>query len=349
MIFFDITKTQNVRHRSGLARMSERLRTELGAAASAANWQEIRERAGARDWFVTSELFAEYERPGMSEFVRSRRCRTAAIFADAIPIKHPTITWPHSVARHPHYMKALAGFERVWAISEASRDELHGYWAWLGISDRPRIDVLPLGADFDGSPRVTKRGDAMKGGVPALLCVGILEPRKNQVFLLEACAELWRAGLKFELHLMGRVNPHFGKPVVARIREMKKEFRGLQYHEAADDATLAALYARVRATVVPTIAEGCGLPLLESLWRGVPCVCSDLSVLRENADGGGCVTVTLNDRAAWVQTLRDVLTDEARHARLVNEATTRVLPTWAEAARVLREGLEDDDAVITAP
>lgn len=340
MIFFDITKTGGVRHRSGLARMSERLRVELGSAASAAGWKEIRNRAGASDWFVTSELFAEYERPGVGEFVRSRRCRTAAIFADAIPVKHPAITWPHSVARHPHYLKALAAFERVWAISEASRRELQDYWAWLGILDTPRVEVLPLGADFDGSPRVTTRRERLAGAKPALLCVGILEPRKNQLFLLDVCEELWGAGLDFELHVVGRVNPHFGAPIVARIKALRKRFDGLRYHEAAGDEVLGELYARVRATVVPTIAEGCGLPLLESLWRGVPCVCSDLPVLRENADGGGCVTVTLNDRAAWAAALRGVLTDDTQHARLSAEAVTRPLPTWAEAARGLREGLQ---------
>jgi hypothetical protein len=68
---------------------------------------------------------------------------------------------------------------------------------------------------------------------------------------------------------------------------------------------------------------------------GVPCVCSDLPVLRENADGGGCLAVALNDRMAWKDALRRVLTDDGLHRRLVAEATTRPLPTWSEAARAL--------------
>jgi len=342
MIWFDITKTGSVRHRSGLARMSERLREELGASASALTWMKARERATAGDWFVTSEQFSEDERPGFGEFVRSRRCRTAAIFADAIPLKFPHITWPQSVARHPSYLKLLAEFERVWAISAASRDELVGYWRWLGLERMPVVEVLPLGADFDGTPRIVDRA---RSAGRALLCVGILEPRKNQMFLLDVCEELWSAGLDFELHVVGRVNPHFGRPIVARIKALRKKFPGLRYHEAAGDAELARLYARARATVCPTIAEGCGLPLLESLWRGVPCVCSDLPVLRENADGGGCLAVALNDHAAWREALRGVLTDDARHARLVAEATSRPLPTWSETARVLREALTGVTAV----
>ncbi len=348
MIFFDVTKTGAVRHRSGLARLSGRLREEMGAAATAVNWTEARDRAGREDWFVTSELFSEAERPGFTEFIGSARCRTAAIFADAIPLKHPHITWPQSVARHPHYMKLLARFTRVWAISAASRDELTGYWRWLGLEHPPRVDVLPLGADFDRAPRAaipfppaTKSqchliGDIQKG----ILCVGILEPRKNQLFLLDVCEQLWGAGETFELHVVGRVNPHFGAPIVARVKALARRFSGLRYHEAASDAVLAELYATVRATVCPTIAEGCGLPLLESLWHGVPCVCSDLPVLRENADGGGCVAVAVNDKTAWCDALHAVLTDDERHAQLRREALARALPTWGETAAILGRGLE---------
>lgn len=339
MIYFDITKTGSVRHRSGLARLSVRLREELGAAAAGLSWTEARDRAGPRDWFVTTELFSEAERPGFGDFLRSKRCRTAAVFADAIPLKHPQITWPQSVARHPSYLKLLGGFERLWAISEASRVELLGYWRWLGLANPPRVDVLPLGADLAGTHRVVT-ASSPPGPRTSLLCVGILEPRKNQMFLLEVGEKLWSDGLAFELHVVGRVNPHFGRPVVARIKSLRRRFPGLHYHEAASDELLTRLYANARATVFPTVAEGCGLPLLESLWHGVPCVCSDLPVLRENADGGGCVAVTVNDRLAWAGALRRILTDDAFVENLGREAMARPLPTWADAAKVLRAGLD---------
>jgi len=336
MIWFDVTKAGAARHKSGLNRLSARLKEELGADAQPATWTQVRDRAAPADWFVTGELFSEAERPGFGAFVRARRCRTVAIFADAIPLKHPHITWPHSVARHPAYLKQLAEFERIWAISEASRDELLGYWRWLGLASVPPVDMLPLGADLDRAPRVTSRPAAAS---PGLLCVGILEPRKNQALLLDAAEALWREGLTFDLHLVGRVNPHFGPPLVARIKALRKRFPGLRYHEAASDAVLAGLYATVTATLCPTIAEGCGLPLLESLWHGVPCVCSDLPVLRENADGGGCLAVAVDDRTAWIAALRRVLTEPDLVARFAAEAAARPLPTWAEAARRLRAGL----------
>ncbi len=336
MIYFDVTKAGSSGHRSGLMRVSARLADGLGAAATEVRWPEWKQGVRTDDWFFTGELFSEEERPGFSDFLAAHPCRLAAIFHDAIPLKHPQITWPQSVARHPGYMKLLARFDRVWAVSAASRAELFGFWRWQGVEKVPPVEVLSLGADFNAAARVTLRPSPLTSG---LLCVGILEPRKNQTFLLDVCEELWREGLRFDLNLVGRVNPHFGRPLVARIRSLEEKFSGLHYGEAASDADVARLYATARATVFPTIAEGCGLPLLESLWMGVPCVCSDLPVLRENADGGGCVPVAVNDRTAWCAALRRVLTDEGWLAHLEQEATTRALPTWAAAAETIRQTL----------
>ncbi|HTZ21898.1 MAG TPA: glycosyltransferase [Opitutaceae bacterium] len=344
MIYFDITKTGRSGHRSGLNRVSERLRAELGDAARPVSWTRWNwSAARPADWFLTGEIFGVGERPGLDEFLRAKPCRLAAIFHDAIPLRHPQITWPQSVARHPGYMKSLARFDRIWAVSAASREDLLGYWRWIGVATPPPVDVLAHGADFDGTPRVTASLIPHPSSLipPSLLCIGIVEPRKNQGFLLDVCAELWREGLAFELHLVGRVNPHFGAPIVEKIQRWRREFSGLHYHAAASDAAMAALYAKTRATVFPTIAEGCGLPVLESLWQGVPCVCSDLPMLRENADGGGCVMAPVGDLAAWQDALRRVLTDDAVHARLVRAATTRTLPTWAEAAQTLRTALAE--------
>jgi len=343
MIYFDVTKAGRSGNRSGLMRVSTRLRESLGPAATGVSWDEGLRDSGkldrvnpaAGDWFLTAEVFSEAERPGFGDFLRSGRVRTAAIFHDAIPLKFPQITWPQSVARHPGYLKMLASFDRVWAVSEASRAELSGFWKWQGVAKTPPVDVLALGADFSGAGRVAQRA-APAPPRPRLLCIGILEPRKNQLLLLEAGAELWAEGLDFELHLVGRVNPHFGRPIVDRIEALRKKFPGLYYHESAGDDEVAGLYATARASVFPTLAEGCGLPLLESLWQGVPCVCSDLPVLRENAEGGGCLPVAVNDRAAWKDALRRVLTDEILVARLSAEAGSRTLPTWAAAAASLR-------------
>lgn len=335
MIFFDVTKSSAGGHRSGLMRVNARLRQELGTAATEVAWNSWDRSAGKSDWFLTTELFSEAERPEFAEFLRNKPCLSAAIFHDAIPLRYPQITWPQSVARHPGYMKLLSQFDRVWAVSEESREDLLGFWRWQGIEAPPPVDILALGSDFNGQPRAAGSPSAKS----SLLCVGIVEPRKNQAFLLDVCADLWEEGREFELQIVGRMNPHFGPPIVERIRALESRHPFLHYHPAADDDELKRLFGSARASVFPTIAEGCGLPLLESLWMGVPCVCSDLPPLRENADGGGCLAVPVNDRSAWKSAIGRILSDDDFLGKLAADARTRPLPTWAQTAEVLRAGL----------
>jgi glycosyltransferase involved in cell wall biosynthesis len=292
------------------------------------------------DWLVTAELFSEAECPGTWELLGARRCRLAAIFHDAIPLKHPQITWPQSVSRHPEYMKMLAGFDRVFAVSQASRDELIGFWSWQGVAVKAQVETIVLGADFLPKRKMTPEASPpprTEAELPSVLCVGIIEPRKNQLFLLGVCERLWASGLRFQLHLVGRVNPHFGAPIVERIKTLQRSWPYLKFHDAAEDELLAQLYATARVTVFPTLAEGCGLPLLESIWMGVPCLCSDLAVLRENTAGGGCETATLNDSVGWERALGRILTDNVYWGSLRAAALARTHPTWAAtAAQLLR-------------
>ena len=352
MIYYDTTKAARSGHHSGLLRVSQRLRAELGAIAGEAGLAAVRWDGAARrwsradgspvmpaaaDWLFTPELFSEAERPGFSAWLAKPGCRTAAVYHDAIPLKLPQTTWPQSVARHPGYMKLLASFDRVLANSAASRAELEGYWAWGQMAPKATVTAFPLGADGSGRPRVRNR--ERPSGAPALLMVGILEPRKNQRLLLDAAERLWAEGHDFTVHLVGRVNPHFGAPVERRVRALALRCPGLCYHGALDDAAVAELAERCIAGVFPSQAEGNGLPVIEALWGGLPCVCSDLPALVEHAGGGGCLTLPVNDMAAWIEGLRRVLTDERLVGELTRAALNRRLPTWRESAEAVLKAL----------
>ena len=83
MIYFDTTKTGRPGHRSGLMRVSERLRAQLGKAARPVTWSDWQHGAGVQrdDWWLTSELFCEAERPGLADFLREHLGRWAPAFA----------------------------------------------------------------------------------------------------------------------------------------------------------------------------------------------------------------------------------------------------------------------------
>jgi len=99
--------------------------------------------------FVSPEVYCEEERQGILDWLDNHEGTKAAIFYDAISRKHPEITWPQSVYRHPDYMKMLGThFTHVLSISQSCQEERLEYWDGLGIQGRSQTHALQLGSDL---------------------------------------------------------------------------------------------------------------------------------------------------------------------------------------------------------
>ena len=98
------------------------------------------------------------------------------------------------------------------------------------------------------------------------------------------------------------------------------------------DLDLAALLASASALIVPSRAEGFGLPMVEAMAAGVPVVHSDAPALVEVAGGAGLV-VPVGDVPALAEAARAASTDAALADRLRSAGTLRSAEfTWAAAA-----------------
>lgn len=356
MFYFDRTKTIKSRHSSGLTRVSHRLLEELQPLLGeklAEVWWDGRRRQfrlvkgresvepGPGDTLLTPELFDETLRPGFGEFLERTEASTAALFHDAIPLRHPEFTWPQSVARHPFYMKMLALFDKVLTVSASSGVDLAEYWDWLRLGKVPSLHTLRLGANFRGDKRIYPAALKPWSERHQILCVGILEPRKNQSTALEALSFLWKQSFEGGVAIVGRVNPHFGEPIRKTIKALTKKGFPITYHGQVGDEELQALYRESRFTLFPSVAEGCGLPVLESLWSGVPVVANPIPSVRESATEGGCHFLDCNHPDILGEGLLQIWDDQALWERLDGEIAKRDLPTWGqtaqEALRILEE------------
>ena len=76
---------------------------------------------------------------------------------------------------------------------------------------------------------------------------------------------------------------------------------------------LRLLMAHARALLMPSLAEGFGLPIIEALALGTPVLASDLPAHRE-AGGPFPVYLDAQDGAAWTAAIAD-LTGDAAAAR----------------------------------
>jgi glycosyltransferase involved in cell wall biosynthesis len=171
--------------------------------------------------------------------------------------------------------------------------------------------------------------------MPTVLCVAAVEARKNHLALLEACDGLWARGLRFELRVIGMPLPQTGRPALDRIAALQQAGRPLRYDGHVDEAALAEAYRQCAFTVYPSLLEGFGLPVIESLSHGRPCICSAQGALGEVARGGGCLALPSVDAVSLAAAIEHLLADRPARSALGAVALTRKFKTWSDYAREL--------------
>lgn len=257
-----------------------------------------------------------------------------AVFYDAVALRLPQLTPAANVARVENYLRELSTFDGVAAISTASKVELLEHWARLGVREPPPVTAIPLGVTPPSAPPPHHPAD--NHGVGAMiLSVGSIEGRKNHLALLGAAEMLWREGRHFRLILAGLPRKETAAGALGFAQALQSAGRPLQLAGAVSEQRLEELYARCRFTVYPSLYEGYGLPVAESLLRARPCVCGTGGALGEIAPGGGCLVVPEPTVSHLTTAMRALLDDDALHARLSAEAAARRFPTWSDYARQL--------------
>ena len=143
---------------------------------------------------------------------------------------------------------------------------------------------------------------------PYVLHVGTLEPRKNVTTALRAVQRLRQDGMDIRLVAAGKVGWHaeaLEAELAAGASEGAVEVRGY-----VTDAERDRLYAEATAVVLPSVYEGFGLPLLEAMARGIPCICSDAPALVE-VSGGAAQHVGTLDEDGWASAIRELVGNAA--------------------------------------
>jgi glycosyltransferase involved in cell wall biosynthesis len=253
------------------------------------------------------------------------------VFYDAIPIRHAEFFLPHS---HSMYLRSLSLIRHVAGIScisHAVRENLEHLLAVMPRHGRPAIDVHYLGADFPAAePADQLPGRSVPVDRPLVLCVGTVEPRKNQARTLRAMIAAQQDGGRFTGVFAGNagwLNGAFRAELAAAVAAG----HDLQLHEHLDDHALCGLYQQAAFTVYCSLDEGFGLPIIESLEHGRPCVTGDRGSMREIAEQtGGCVLVDPEDTAAMAAAIGGLLADEDVLAGLRREAQTARWPSWRD-------------------
>ena len=296
--------------------------------------------AGA--WLLLPELLRSGDRViQLQRYARRHGMRVAAIFYDALAIQYPEFSTRESTGLHRKFVRDLATVDLILPISATSAEAWRECLRAEGLVSPP-LRIVPLAAEISGVPRVLEP-PGTTGGTARALCVSTVEPRKNHLVLCQALEQLDRpAGtLPLEIDLIGAPDPA-SPELEAAVAAAEGRFGGrLRWFRHADTGSLRQFFQRCDFTVYPSVAEGFGLPIFESLWFARPCVCANFGVMGEHARDGGCLAVDVRDPAALADALRQLSTDGHLRHRLALEASQRPLRTWREYADDIVRALDE--------
>lgn len=274
---------------------------------------------------------------GQSERIASQRARrgfrTLLTVYDLIPIVAPQYVVP--VSNHPlephgllgyadHFALVVGGADHLFVISEATRRDVEAFATSLGLTGPPTT-MLPMGSTVPRGPGVRPRSLAAGVGTGGfVLSVGTVEIRKNLRLLLDVWEMLLRDRPRSavpDLVIVGKRGWLFDETYARLTRT--PAFAGVVHHvEDASDDELAWCYANALVTCVPSLYEGWGLPVSESLAAGTPCLSADVAGLPEA--GQGCTDLLDPfDRIAWRDRIVELVDDPTARRRRADRIRDR--------------------------
>jgi glycosyltransferase involved in cell wall biosynthesis len=281
---------------------------------------------------LVPEVLLESSRVESYKYFRSSGAlkHMALIVYDLIPIKHPEFC----ISSDPfiRFTRLFHLVDRFYCISDSVKMDLQHFIAMQGkpFVQAPDIRTVYLAG---GLPLENSRREERE--TVSFVCVGTIEPRKNQSTLLRAGYLLWKAGTKFKINFVGNL----GWRASEFLEELdaldpKRDFTAV--HFSVGESHLQALYSSAVASVFISFAEGFGLPILESLNMGVPVITSKEGSMGELANlCGGVVSVDPKDEVGLATLLERFITSGEFREYMNASIRVGIDQTWKNCADLL--------------
>ena len=261
---------------------------------------------------------------------------------DLIPALFPQWVAEGAAARFERWVtRELERADMLLTISQYQKAELAGFMARKQIAAKP-IEVVYLGDEHLGGTGGSVVEPAHPPRSPFVLCVGVLDARKNHYALYHAwrrlaaelgedCPRLVLIGRRFMLSddLLYQIDRD---PIVNKL---------IVHLQDVPDAELAWYFRNCLFTMFPSHYEGWGLPVAESLHYGKLCIASNASSIPEI--GGDLVDYfDPIDIASCYRLTHRAVTDEAYREGRMSEIKLRyVARSWSAAAETVNQIVDD--------
>lgn len=250
------------------------------------------------------------------------------------PEVEPRPVWFRRMAR-----RILEGLQKA-AVVFHTTDNIRSQIEKFGLLDPAKLVKAPYGVaeifqPFAPEPETLP--DELSAIVerPFLLHVGSCIPRKRVEVLFRVMAELWPRFPQLKLLQVGGIFSERQKAEIDRLG-----IAGAVHQiPRLDQPAIAALYRRAALVLMPSEAEGFGLPVIEALACGAAVVASDIPVFRE-VGNDAVVYCPLGDLDSWASRLDELLQSPAAAPLLSRRLARASRYSWVNHARIIAETYE---------
>ncbi|TXN69684.1 glycosyltransferase family 1 protein [Methylobacterium sp. WL6] len=252
---------------------------------------------------------------------------------DIIPIIMPEYCVPGMDILFPKFIvDTIWTADAIFAISESTKKDLIAFADKLKCRYTGPIYTLRLGCDIPSSSFTTdiQLGLRKDGFV---LYISTIEPRKNHRLLFD----IWRSFDESEydsvpkLVFVGNKGWNTENFVISIENCVRLYPEKIVLLNNVSDSNLEWLYNNAMFSVYPSLYEGWGLPIAESLARGTPCIASNSSSMPEAA-GSFCDLLDPFDYTGWKKTIKKYLADpELRSEKSKYIKSNYNVQTWYSA------------------
>jgi glycosyltransferase involved in cell wall biosynthesis len=270
--------------------------------------------------------------------------KTVATVHDLAFLTHPEFVTAESYAYYRRGIESLDDVDMVIAVSEWTRDCLIDH----AEIDPGRIRVVPNGYDPEvigptgasDQQRLAGMHPFLKQIIhdarPVVLMVGTIEPRKRHEIVFNAFQQYYdaicrNAGTEPVLVVAGQRGWLANEPVTT-LRSLQRDGKAIWLRQI-NDRELAALYRVATLLVMPSADEGFGLPVLESMASGTPCLVASNGALPDLVGDCGFLEDTSTPES-WADKIGRILFDHEIRERRARRSIEHAEPfTWQSTAR----------------
>lgn len=271
------------------------------------------------------------------------------VIHDLIPVLFPEMLG--NAIEDLHCRRVLEASSLVYTVSDYTSEDVRRFAVRHDLPE-PLLRRIHHGADLPCPPPSTR--PSRFAGLPDggfVLYVSSLNHRKNHAMLYALWREMYETDREslLPLVLVGE-RTEYAAPLLDLMHATKRLYpHYLRHEQNVSDEELQWLYVHCRFTVFPSLYEGWGLPVVESLQHGKVCLSSDASSLPEA--GAGCAELLRPfDYYGWKEALVRYMTDDVLLAD--KEAAIRRRfhgATWEEGVARFAASLSEVFPGLAAP